>query len=954
MTMKFQTVKLISTTAISTFMLSMASPAFAAELPSTAVAGGADIASEIVVTGSRIARPDLESAMPISVIEMGDANKVGRLSAYDALTLNPAIGAGQSLASDSAGWDAGTQSVNLRSLGVNRTLTLINGQRRVSSSARSSAVDLGMIPVGMIERVEVVTGGAAAVYGADAVSGAVNIITKSKVDGLNINITKGISDKGDAGKTVASISTGGSFADDRLTFAVGGTYTQSNPLVWTDRWAQDYLNTPVPNPENTGPNDGIPDYVFVSNMRQAYYGYVPNFWVNDKNWVYDNGIVREAVCERYSTGQREHCNAGDGRNEYDRLQLQGRNESVALMGQVDFEISSALQYSANFSYARQKYSGTHNLWRDDNRSTFFSGAGGSVAYLDNPFLPDAVRDFMVSNNLTELPLNRTYGNFPIRDFTHDRDTFNVGQSISGKLTDSLNWSVFGQYGRSVNNMVEGNIPFRSHWLAARDVIADGNGNPVCRDEAARAAGCIPLNIFSLEQPSAELLNYVMADRHERRVNTQQVYGATISGNLFALPYGNLSIAIGAEHRKETLVTQDDPNALSGELVYAYGGTAHPELDVQSSVSEIYGEIVAPILKDLPFIKSLEIEGAYRYSDYDSLGGTNTWKAGATWSPFSGLTFRGVRSRSVRAPNFGELYEPQTETPTGTFSDPCNELQYNLTPTRTANCIALGITTPLPRQIYVGPLVTTGGNPNLKPETSNSLTLGMVLQPRFLPGFDLTVDYWDIAIKDVITSFSFTNVLALCVDLPTIDNVFCPAITRDPDTKYAEAVFAGTTNAAKLSARGIDVGANFQRHIGPGKLRLSFNGSYLLHQETQTTPGIATGDVPYAGSYNYPRFRGTLLTNYKVGKVDVTLNTRFISASKYSLTTSDEYYESNKVPARAFNDLSIGLDVTDQFNLRFIAENIFDVMPPVVGVVQRNTSTYSPMGRYFNVTAGVKF
>lgn len=949
----FSRLNLASPIAIATVML-ISAPAAAETDYAPEAAMAADTGSEIIVTGSRIARPELESAMPVSVIAMDDAFKVGRLSAYEALALNPAISAGQSLASDSSGWDAGTQSVNLRGLGVNRTLTLIDGQRRVSSSARSSAVDLGMIPVGMIERVEVVTGGAAAVYGADAVSGAVNIITKRHVDGLSLNVTKGISSKGDAGRTVASISTGGTFADERGSFALGGTYAQSNPLHWTDRWPADYLNTSVPNPENTGPADGIPDHVFISNMRQVYYGYVPNFWVNNTNWVYDDGVVREAVCDQYATGQRAYCNSGDGRNEYDRLQLQGENESIALMGRMDFAITDAIDYGAHFSYARQKYNGTHNLWRDDERTTFFSGAGGSVAYLDNPYLPEPVRQFMVDNDLTRMNINRTYGNFPIRDFSHDRMSFTIGQSIGGKLNDSLSWSVFGQYGRTSDDVVEGNIPYRSHWLAARDVVADANGNPVCRDEAARAAGCIPLNIFSLDKPSDALLAYVMADRHERRVNTQQVYGATVNGSLFALPYGDVSMAIGAEHRKETLVTTDDPNALSGELVYAYGGTAHPELDVKTSVSELFGEIVAPILKDVPFAQSLEIEGAYRYSHYDTFGGTNTWKVGSTWSPVDGLIFRGVRSRSVRAPNFGELYEPQTSSPTGTFSDPCNELQYNLTPTRTQNCMALGITTPLPRQNYVGPIVTTGGNPDLKPETSNSLTLGMVVQPKFLPGFDITVDYWDIDIKNVITSFGFNNVLALCVDLPSIDNAFCPAITRDPTTKYAETVFAGTTNASRLYARGVDFGANYQRRIGAGQLRVGFNGSYLIKQETETTPGIATGDVPYDGSYSYPRFRATMLTSYKIGNLDFTLNTRFISASKYSLTTSDEYYETNKVPARAFNDVSIGYDFDGRYNLRFVVENVFDVMPPVVGVVQRNTTTYSPMGRYFNVTVGAKF
>lgn len=925
-----------------------------AEAEQAVVAGQGD---SIVVTGSRIARPDLESAMPVSVTKMDEAFMLGRVSAYDALKRDPALGIGQDLASASTGWDAGIQAVNLRNLGVNRSLTLIDGQRRVSSSARSSAVDINMIPVGMIDRVEVVTGGAAAIYGADAVTGAVNIITKRDINALNITATTGITDKGDANEFMVSISTGGKFADGRGSIAIGGTYSKIDPLMFLNRFNESENIGYVGNPANTGPDDGIYDNLRGDNFSQIYYAYDPSFWLNNKEYLYQNGSVREAKCDFYFvTGQYSLCDGGDGRTLEDHDQFRGGLKTLSVMGRVDYALTDSIEYSAYFSYGRSTYDGTAVLWRDDARTLAFSGAGGAVAYLDNPYLPDSIRQVMLANGLTRLNISRTYGNFPIREEDHDRENFTLGQSLGGNLTGNLKWQAFWQYGRTEDDAVTRNTPYKSHWVAARDVISDPvTGQPVCRDAVARANGCVPLNIFSKDQPDQALLDYVLGDRHEKRVNTQQIYGASINGQIFSLPHGDVSVALGIEHRKETLKTTDDPLALSGELVHGFiSPAAHPELDVSSSVTEAYGEIVIPVLRDLPFIRYLEVEGAYRYSDYKSIGSTDTWKAGASWSPVSGITFRGVRSRSVRAPNFGELYEPQVVTAQGSINDPCESGFYYNTPTRAANCAALGIAAPL-EEYKVGPLTTTGGNPDLRPETSNSLTLGVVLQPKFLPGFDLTVDYWNIDIKNVITQFSFRTLMELCVDLPDINNQYCDRVVRDPDTGVPTSVLSNQINAARLYARGIDIGANYRFPLGAGQFNLAFKGSYLLKQVTETTPGIAAGNVDADGGWQNPRFKATLLTAYSLGKVNIALDTRFMSASTYDLkATSDEAYPDNSVPARIYNDLAVQWNVSRNYNITFGVRNMFDVMPPYFPAIYRDRSVYDVVGRYFYTSAKLKF
>jgi len=921
----------------------------------------AEVAETVVVTGSRIARPGLESAMPVSVTSMEEGFNLGHVSAIETLELDPALGTSQNLNSDVRGWDAGISAVNLRNLGANRSLTLIDGQRRVSSSARTSAVDIGIVPVGMIDRIEVVTGGAAAIYGADAVTGAVNIITKRSIEGFHLSGTGGLSERGDADKYLVSLSTGGKFADDRGGFAVGGTYSYTSPLIYTDRFNwQDWV-TYRANPANTGINDGVPDRVIAYHTRQLYYDYVPTYWRGGQRWMLEGNNVRVASCDTtYSPGQYAVCDGGDGRNLSDRDQKRAGLKSLAFMGRANYSLTDTLELDGHVSYARQRTAGTYNFWRDDSRTTYFAGpvpgARGASAFLDNPWLPDALRDVMVANSLTSLYIDRTYGNFPEREVNHDRDSLTVGSSLGGRLTDTLQWQAFWQYGRTGDDVTEANVPWKSHWIAARDAIADPvTGEPICRDPVARALGCVPFNIFSTDPATSEQIKWAMADRHERRVNTQHVFGASITGELFPLPHGNVSMAVGVEHRKETLKTRDDPLALVGELVYGAGPTEHPELDASFDVTEGYGELVVPILRDLPFARRLEIEGAYRYSNYSTVGGTDTWKAGAFWSPANGISFRGVRSRSVRTPNFGELYEAKVERLTGSYTDACSAALYYASERRAANCAALGILTPLANSTGIGPVVVTGGNPDLEPETSDSLTLGVVLQPQFLPGFDLTVDYWDIDIENVITQFAYATLIRLCVDAPTIDNPYCTRVTRDPVTHLATRVESNQLNAARLYARGIDIGASYRRSLGAGWLNVSFKGSHLLDMVTETTPGIPEGDIVSDGEWENPRFRGTLRTAYEVNNFNIALTTRYISSSAFDLNVdSDEAYPSNHVPSKVYNDLSLQYNIKRRYQIGLGVDNLLDVMPTYMPTIYQDNRIYGIVGRYFYATARATF
>ena len=931
-------------------------------------------AGDIVVTGSRIARRGLESAMPIAIVDSEAAKGFGYNTAYDALQLNPAVGPGLGNSnSQGEAFDAGVSNINLRNLGVNRTLVLVDGKRWVSSGARTSAVDLSTIPDAMIERSEIVTGGAAAIYGADAVTGVVNIIMKKNITGLNLTATNGISQEGDARQTYLSASTGFKFADGRGSFVIGGNYTDTTPVRYTDRYAN--RAGYVPNPANKGPSDGIPDNILESNIRYLQRSNAPTFLYNNQWYQLRNGNLNPVGYDRVIVaGALGSGVGGPGGNAFSNHFLRNQSENGSVYARAGYELTPDITWSANVSYARTETQGATVFpeVRDDSRPTnWWGGTTGEVATLTNPFLPASLRRFMVSNGLTALPLSREYLNLPQPIETHKRDNFTIGTDIDGSLGAKLKWSAFFRYGQVIDHVATTFMPRYTRWLAARDTIADSTtGQAVCANAAARAAGCVPFDFFTTDAPRQAFLDYAFATRYESRRNALYTAGASLSGAIFSLPYGDVSFAAGAEWRRETLSTRDDPDtAKLTDVTFRPGNdyTLHPALDAARNTAEVYGEIVVPVFKDLPFAHRLEIEGAYRYSHYSDVPETHTWKAGGTWEPIAGLTFRGVYSHSVRVPNFGELFAPQIIQTVGITSDPCSGVFITQNPNRAKNCATVvpGLTLPLPYPNTNAPTILLGGNTGLTSEKSNSLTLGTVLQPKFLPGFDLTVDYFNIKIDNAITAVPYLSILNLCVDSSSgPDSFYCGLISRNPANGQINAIQASNYNLATLGARGIDIGVNYRFPVGPGQVRLGLSATYLLEQKTVATKG--TVGIDYAGQWNFPRVKGNLMTSYDIGEFTLGVNTRFIGRSKFDVTdASSETRSPNRVPAYVSNDVTLRFRATEKYALTFGVRNVTDVGifaplrdtapgPNSSGGVQTGAGYYDAIGRYFFAKVDVNF
>ena len=938
-------------------------PSPAAEAPTSEASS--EEQPTIVVTGTRVPRPETDSAMPVSVRSVATAQDFGYNTVYEALIQSPAVGPGLGMFnSQGEAWDVGVSSINLRSMGVNRSLVLVDGKRWVSGGARTSAVDLNSIPDAMIERIEIVTGGAAAIYGADAVTGAVNIITKKDVTGLHVSASNGISQRGDAEQKSLSASTGIKFAAQRGSFDFGGTYNATSPLGYADRYVS--RTGFVPNAASSGPRDGVPDNVLDTDIRDLKRSTTPTVFYDNRWYILDKGdLYPTAYQSPLGTGPLSVGHGGPGANGFENHFLRNKLVLASLYSRLGYELDPTTRWSAVLAYTHS-YARAPSVFpevRDDLRSNnWWGGTTGELATLANPYLPHALRRFMLANGLTSLPLNRTYANLPRPFEIHERDYFTLGTDLNGRLIDRLKWAAFFQSGRMRDQVTTTNMIRRGAWLTARDVVRDAtSGQPVCAGGPARAAGCTPFDFFTTDRPSQAFIDYVTADRHERRKTGLYSSGGNIGGPVLSLPYGDLSIAAGVEWRRETLSTRDDPDSEKlADVVFKPGVdyVLHPALDARRDTEEVYGEAVVPVLRNLRFAHRLDLEGAYRLSRYSDQPTTNTWKLGGRWEPVAGLTFRSVYSHSVRVPNFGELYSPELVQTVGITNDPCSGAFIGQGPRRASNCAALlpGLALPLTFPNTNAPTIRLGGNRNLTPESSNSLTLGTVVRPRRLPGFSLTMDYWHIRIDDIITAIPYLSILNLCVDSSSgVQNFYCSLIERG-DAGQIVSIRADNYNLARQTARGIDLGMSFNRRVGPGRLQVDVNGTYLLEQTTVASPGRDA--IDYAGQWNYPRLRSTIVAAYDVGRVSLGLNARFVSRSSFDVTdASPETREPSGVPAYMAGDFVIRLRPTAGYSVSLGVKNIGDAGifgplqdtapgPNSSGGAQTGAAYYDAVGRSF--------
>lgn len=991
--------------------------AFAQALPDDAAA--ADAGGEaIVVTGTRLRVPNVESAVPVTSVSGEEFFQTGQISVGDVLNELPSLRSTYSQQNSTR--NLGTGGLNLldlRGLGTVRTLVLVNGRRHVGSDVllNSSSVDVNTIPTDLIERVDVVTGGSSAVYGSDAIAGVVNFVLKDDYEGLQLRGQNGISQYGDANSYYVSGLAGTNFAEGRGNVAVNFEYAHSDDFYAPSRRFTRELGAyiqqdsdPVGTPNGS---DGVPDRIFFNDLRYGYYsdggtvfgfdpavGLVPYLFQPDGSLVQQTG---ERVDDLSFPVPLFVGGNGDNFRSGKQSGLRPRLDRLSANLVAHFEVSPAF-----VPFVEAKYVRTDSL--SNNSGPFFVPAYGIETFTtDNPYLnPQAealIRQLNgVGDPSVDFPFEvyRSVTDLGNREEDAKRETYRIVAGARGELSSAWSYEASLNYGEFKEaTRVLGNVNYQRYLLSADAVTDPASGQIVCRSQidptaafpnpfatdpdfaaaalAADIAACVPGNYFGVGTLSDAARNYVVQDTISRGKITQLVGNAFLSGDtsgLFELPGGPIGLVVGLEYRRETARYEQDPLVQAGQTFY----NAIPTFDPPSfEVKELFGEVRLPILADMPLAHELTVNLAGRVADYKGSTGTVTaWNASGVYAPIPDITLRANYSRAVRAPNLADLYTPLGANFASNFEDPCSEIFLpEGSSNRVANCRADGVPEGY-NYIYTSSLqYLSGGNTELREETSDSLTVGALFQPRFVPGLSLSVDYFDITVDDVITSPSAQQIIDACYDASDLDNQFCDLFERQgagtgPQGEVTGRIIEGSLQAsllnyAKLKVRGIDANAQYAHRFDSlgGTLSARLAYTHMLQNDEfldPTDPGRANQLLL---ELNYPKDAVNLNLGFDTGRFSIGYQMRYIGKAVLN-EYEDLFSKQGRPPENAdyaedryytdvfYHDIRLAYSANDDFDFYLGVDNLGNRTPPQgLAGTGAGSGIYDVVGRTFY--AGVK-
>jgi outer membrane receptor protein involved in Fe transport len=959
--------------------------ALAAAFASTAAAqtpGDATV-SELVVTGSRIPRPNLEQPTPVTSLSSAAIENAGTSSLGDIIAQLPALSASGTVRanSDSGANLGGLSFPDLRSLGTSRTLTLVNGKRHVAGDAGDTAVDLNSIPPALVDRVEVITGGASAIYGSDAVTGVINIILKDNFEGYEFNIEGSRPFDDNYGQNYSASLTGGwNFADDRgnatLTLFADKQERVRGPNV---RGLADWAT--IENPDDTGPTDGVPDRLFRPYVQTEYFSRYGNIVTSDlvpvtgfdaagnplpiPPRVGDNNLFYGAFAAPCVVCNSEEASAV----------LVPRLRRFGAATTVRYDVTPNLRLRADVKYVE-----THVL--DTFSSSFTTFEYGLDP--DNAFITPAIQAVLDANPVDPATgfyyVNRVNDDIGGRNDDTTRKTFRAVLSAEGDFDagfSDVKWEASYNFGRTRNRFDSSGGLIPGNFNSAIDAVVDpASGAIRCRrdvpsawypgyspapDDDLTRESCVPFNLFGAQNSQAAI-DYVSYESTRKHTITQQVASASATFDterFFKLPGGPLAFAVGAEWRREESRNINDPFVQSGITETA----PQPNAAGGFEVKEAFAEFDAPILRNAPGAYRLSLNGAVRFAEYSHAGDATAWKVGGDWAPIRDITLRGTYSKAVRAPNITEAFLPATAGFSSVF-DPCEVASINEDPDRPANCAALGVTfDDATDNQFPG---VTSGNPKLRPEKAETWTVGLVLQPRFAPGLAITLDYYNIEIKDAIDFLDPQDAADKCVDGPTLATQYCDLIIRDPVTRQITSYLSSYLNQAALTTAGYDLQVSYARNIGDltsnfgalaaldGRVTASLNANYIEKLRT-----FAFADFPdevdrEEGELGDPRWSFISSVSYAQGPWTLTWESQFSDRVRRNKDVSLERYDRPYVEHVWYHDLiaRYKLDMGVRTEVYVGVNNIFDKTIPV-GLVGNTAeeAAYDIFGR--TVFAGLK-
>lgn len=871
-------------------------------------ASTAQAMQEVTVTGSRIKRQDLESVGPVAVLDSAYIEASG-VTSTEVLLQRMSASAGFAGNQTNAYWTSGgwgTAQVNLRGLGANRTLVLINGRRVVyGGTGANGAVDLNMIPTSMIERIEVLKDGASALYGADAVAGVINIITRRDFDGLELESKFGQTTESDGEELSGSLTVG--VTGERGSIMAALSYVEMQEVNMADRETcglavsgDELVCSGSANTSGgratflTGPNTGSRinfnqtpggDGDFYEPYDPSVHN-IPYFhWLNAVNPV--------------------------------------KKTTMTVFG--DYELADRTSLFTEVIYTQRE---TDQIATPATLQSYYV-PGVGVAPFDIP----AAHPTNPTGETIRLDRRRLVET-GVRDTFQETDTWRIVVGVEGEFGDDWTWDV--SYNKGRNTGIDG-----STNVANLQRVYETMFN--CNDTTVPCA-----DYLGVGDISQEAIDYIMFTRRDTGGNEQQSITANIAGSLFSLPAGRVGFAAGAESREDKGWRNPDP------LVVASIANTNQQSPIEGKIEadEVYAEFSVPLLADLPLVKGLEANLAGRYSDYDLFGSDSNYKAGLMWTVIDGLRLRTTTSTAFRVPNVPELFGGVSEAQL-TTADPCsNWSTQDPSSNLYQNCEAAGVP---PGYVQIGTVIrtTVGGNPDLQPEDAETFTVGVVWEPEFATGLSMTLDYWKVEIDDSIQSISGSQKLSNCYNSVDLSHPFCaPEFqTRDPLTGEVNFLSAQPSNIGAEDAEGIDLSMQYATTLGDLGATFGLNVSNLRQYDVTAYEGaVPTEYAGYitSGRGGYPEYRGDASASLQGNRWSANWNMQYIGEADDILVPTGP---GSSIDAVMYHNVQFAYQVTDAFEVAVGVDNLFDEDAPFVASwidANTDTMTYDLMGQRWYV------
>ena len=952
----------------------IAAPALAAE--ENAAASDASL-QEVIVTGSRLQREGMSSPTPVTQVSTEELANINPQSIAQGLAQLPSMSTSTVPGSIGGRTTAGPGTfLSLRGLGSTRNLILLDGMRIAPSNVYGN-VDVNLLPQSLVSNVQVVTGGASAAYGSDAVAGVTNFILNTRFTGFKADISAGQSSASDGEMFKIALAGGSGFFDDRL-HVIGSFDWRKSQAAYAENhpWSNQHCGIiSVPGVTSTTSTPDNPLRVQtcgVQQMNSAYGGVIvsgpwvtPNGSVSfgpggmPQGFLFGSYSTRPAALPASPTAAQLTANrvtgiyqvggTGDAAFQGDVTNFYTPQDNKVWFGRAGFDINDNMEAFAQLTLSRtsSSYTQTPLYFNGGNPFTIFSG---------NPFLPDVIQSTMTTQSIPQLSLGitpKSWGDIYVDSTERSYDGL---AGLKGRAGENWHWDAHVERGRYKFRALYQDDVSMARLYRALDAVRDpATGAVVCRvtltNPSAANNLCAPLNPFGAGSASPAALDYIHGTETQWNVVQQTSAAANINGEPFSLWAGPVSVGAGIEWRELEGEQTSDPTAHSpmdftgvrgfyAPLATQVGGWATTNVFEYSGtikVKEGYIETLVPLLKDQFLAKSLDLNAAGRETDYSQSGSVTTWKLGLTWKPIDDLLVRATQSRDIRAPGISDLYQPVSLGPPIGLTDTPN----GGTPIR----------------------VSTGalGNPNLKPEKAKTFTGGFTYQPAWLSGFALSADYYDIKIRDALAGVGAQDTLDRCALGQT---QFCANIIRDPTTNAVQYVYTPTQNLNQARTRGIDVEGNYRFMLGGGTLTLRGIATKLLEQSSTSNTSRGQSYIDNAGvvGASAPNWIANASVDWAQGPWSFNLNSRYVDKGRYNANYT----------ARDLNSAALSIPSNIIFNvggryefaslpgkpqLYAQVRNVLNRNPPLVpgGAsligFQTLSSMYDTMGRYF--TAGVR-